>query len=127
MFLGKKFIKFILVGIINTIFGYSLYALLIYLNLHYSVAVLVGTIVGIMFNFKTTGKLVFNNNENMLLFKFLGVYTVTYILNVSALKIFDTFKFNMYVAGLLLIFPMAAISFTLNSKYVFKEKLSECK
>jgi len=127
MFLGKKFIKFILVGIINTIFGYSLYALLIFLNLHYSVAVLVGTIVGILFNFKTTGKLVFNNNENMLLFKFLGVYTVTYILNVSALKIFDTFKFNMYVAGLLLIFPMAAISFTLNSKYVFKEKLSECK
>ena len=126
MFLGKKFIKFILVGIINTIFGYSLYALLIYLNLHYSVAVLVGTIVGILFNFKTTGKLVFNNNENMLLFKFLGVYTVTYILNVSALKIFDTFKFNMYVAGLLLIFPMAAISFTLNSRYVFKEKIPGC-
>jgi len=82
--------------------------------------VLIGTITGILFNFHTTGKLVFKKFSNGLLPRFFLVYGLTYGLNVGFLWIFDQFKFNMYIAGALLLAPMAVISFILNKKFVFK-------
>jgi hypothetical protein len=38
------------------------------------------------------------------------------------LRVFDIFKVNMYLAGALIVLPMAVISFTLNKKCVFKEQ-----
>ena len=120
------FIKFILVGILNTLFGYSAFALLIYLKLHYVFAVLFATILGILFNFKTTGRFVFKNKDNRVIFRFIGVYAATYLLNIGALSIFDMVKFNMYIAGLLLLIPMALISFIFQSKYVFYKEFRRC-
>ncbi len=120
----RKFIKFVLVGILNTLFGYSLFAFFIYLKMHYSLAVLLATILGILFNFRTIGRLVYRNSNNLLIFRFVGVYGATYLLNVAALRILDGFNVNMYVAGILLLGPMAVISFLLQSKYVFMEKVN---
>jgi putative flippase GtrA len=114
-----KFIKFLFVGGINTLFGYSMFALFLFLGLHYTIAALCSTILGIMFNFKTTGVLVFKNHDNGLLLKFLGVYTITYLLNVSFLKIFNYFHFNLYIGALILVLPIAIVSFILMKKFVF--------
>jgi putative flippase GtrA len=122
-FLDKRFIRFLLVGGINTLFGYSVFALFIFLKFHYSLAVLFGTILGILFNFKTTGKMVFNNTDNALLFKFVGVYTATFLINVACLKVFDVFKINMFLAGAFLILPVALFSFMLQKKFVFPQGL----
>jgi putative flippase GtrA len=121
--LSKRFIKFILVGFINTVFGYSVYALFIYLNMHYSLAVLFATILGVLFNFKSTGRLVFKVNNNASLARFIGVYVITYVLNVAALGIFNFYRFDLYVAGLLMILPMALAAYVLQSRYVFKEAI----
>lgn len=118
--LNSKFTKFLLVGGLNSLFGYSVFALFIFLKFHFTLATLIATILGVFFNFKTTGKLVFNNNNNLLIFKFIGVYIITYLLNIAFLAIFRFFKIDMFIAGALLIFPMAVISFLLNRKFVFK-------
>jgi putative flippase GtrA len=118
----KTIAKFVAVGIINTVFGYSVYALFIFLGMHYSLAALFGTIIGVLFNFKTIGILVFKVNDDRLLIRFIGVYIVTYLMNVSVLKIFHNYRFNMYTAGLLLIVPMAGFSYVLHSKFVFRKK-----
>lgn len=115
----KRLILFLLVGGVNTIFGYSLYALLLFFHLHYALASLLGTIGGVLFNFKTTGVIVFNNHDNKLLLRFIAVYAVTYLLNVSGLKIFTIFNSNMYLAGAVLILPMALLGFVLQKKFVF--------
>lgn len=115
----KRLILFFLVGGVNTVFGYSLYALLIYLNLHYALASLLSTIGGVLFNFKTTGVIVFKNHNNRLLFRFIGVYTVTYLFNVGGLKIFSIYNANMYLAGAVLVLPMALLAFILQKKFVF--------
>jgi len=118
---NNKFIKFILVGILNTIVGYSLFALFLFLNVHYSLAVLFSTILGVLFNFKTIGKLVFGSHDNRLIFKFILVYIVIYLLNITGLWLFKINGFeNMYINGLVLLVPLAIISFVLNKKYVFK-------
>ena len=53
-----KFARFLLVGVLNTLFGYFLYGTLILIGLDYKYAVLLATILGDLFNFQTTGRLV---------------------------------------------------------------------
>lgn len=118
---NNKFIKFILVGILNTIFGYSLFALFLFLNIHYSLAVFLSTVLGVLFNFKTIGKLVFDSHDNSLIFRFIAVYVLLYFINISCLWFFKISGFeNMYINGFVLLIPLALISFVLNRKYVFK-------
>lgn len=119
--LNAQIIKFILVGILNTAFGYSLFALFIYLGLYYPLAVLFSTILGVLFNFKTIGKLVFGSSDNGLIFRFALVYVITYLLNIFFLWLFKKFGFeNMYINGFVLLIPLATVSFLLNKFFVFR-------
>ena len=122
-----KFARFLLVGAINTLFGYFLYGSLILIGLNYKYAVLLATIIGVLFNFKTTGRLVFGTKNNRLIFRFVGVYVVTFLLNVEALRIADAISINIehktkiLIAGAILVLPMAVISFILMKLFVFRE------
>lgn len=116
------FIKFILVGILNTLFGYSFFALLLWLGFHYSIATIFSTIIGVIFNFCTTGRLVFKNTNNLLIFKFILVYIFTTSLSILILYISNKMNFNLYYAGFVLSVIMALISFILQKTFVFKEK-----
>jgi putative flippase GtrA len=118
---NARFIRFLFVGVLNTAFGYSAYALFIFLGLHYSLAVFCSTVLGILFNFKTIGVLVFKNHDNGLIFRFFAVYAVVYCANVLGLKLFLLCGMaNMYVNGLILVLPLAILSFALNKKFVFE-------
>lgn len=117
-----KFIKFLFVGGLNTAFGYGVFALFIYCGLHYSLASLLSTVCGILFNFKTTGIIVFKNHNNSLIFRFFAAYVIIYALNLLGLRLFDIIHFNIYGAGFILIFPMAVVSFVLMKKFVFINK-----
>jgi len=122
-----RFVRFLLVGVLNTIFGYSLFAVLILIGLNYKYAVLIGTILGVLFNFQTTGRLVFGSKNNKLIFRFVLVYVVTFLLNVEVLRIVDAIdigieqKTKMLIAGAILLLPMAVISFILMKLFVFRE------
>ncbi|MEH2066868.1 MAG: GtrA family protein [Nostoc sp.] len=116
---SKRFIRFLIVGVINTLFGYSLFSLLILLSFRYEVAALISTMCGVLFNFKTIGIIVFKNNNNFLIFKFIGVYIIIYFLQILFLKQLLAYKINLFVAGALILFPLALISYTLNKIFVF--------
>ena len=118
--LKKQLLNFILVGIMNTIFGYTVYALLITLGSNYILAVLFATILGILFNFKTIGKYVFGSHKNNLIFKFISVYVIVFIINILIIKICKTYGFNDYTSGAVALFPSATVSFVLNKFYVFE-------
>lgn len=119
--LKRQLLSFLLVGILNTAFGYSLFALFIYLGLYYPLAVLLSTILGVLFNFKTIGKLVFGSSDNGLIFRFILVYVITYLLNIFFLWLFKRLGFeNMYLNGFVLLIPLAAVSFLLNKFFVFR-------
>jgi putative flippase GtrA len=116
----RRFIKFLLVGVLNTLFGYAVFALFVYLGFHYSLASLLSTILGVLFNFRTTGRLVFNNRNNSLLWRFAMVYTVVYGCNVGLLRVMDGYSINMYVAGAVAVLPLALLSYFLNKRFVFE-------
>ena len=117
--LERRFTRFLIVGGINTLFGYGVFVSLIYIGLHYSLAALLGTILGILFNFQTVGRLVFNGYRHDLFFKFMAVYGMTYLLNVAGLYFFNVAGVSNYLAGAILILPVAFIAFFLNKTFVF--------
>ncbi len=118
----NRFLKYILVGILNTLFGYSLFAILTLLGMDYRYSVLISTICGVLFNFKTIGTLVFKNKNNKLLFRFICVYVIIYLLNVEGLRIAKNFNINLLLAGAALTLPLAIVSYSLNKLFVFRDK-----
>jgi putative flippase GtrA len=119
--IDTRFFKFLAVGVLNTAFGYSIYALLIFMGIEVSLAILIGTIIGVLFNFKTTGQLVFGSRDNRKLVRFVGVYAILYVLNVAGVKLLIALGLNSYAAGAVLLAPMAMLSFLLNRRLVFQE------
>ena len=116
------FIKFLLVGALNTLFGYGIFALLLFIGLHYALASILATILGVLFNFKTTGILVFKNHDNRLIFKFVSAYCLTTVLSIIGLKFAKMVGLNLYFAGLILTGIMAIITFILQKKCVFRKE-----
>lgn len=117
----KQLVKFLMVGVLNTIVGYSLYAFFIYLGINYVLAIFFSTILGILFNFKTIGKFVFENNDNSLITRFFLAYGVTFIINVSIVSELRGIGCDDYTAGFVAIFISSAISFVLTKYLVFKK------
>lgn len=115
-----QFLRFLVVGGINTAFGYGIFALFILLHVHYTLAALLGQICGVLFNFKTYGILVFKNKNNRLLLRFIGVYLFTYLLTIGLLKVFSYYGISNLIAGAIILLPVALIGFLLNRRFVFR-------
>ena len=115
-----QFVRFLITGGLNTLFGYGMFALLILINVHYVLAVLVAQICGVLFNFKTYGYIVFKNKNNRLILRFVGVYVITYLITIGLLKVFAIYDVNKLIAGAIILLPVSGISFILNRKFVFK-------
>jgi len=119
-------IKFLVVGAVNTVFGYSCYAGLLFIGLHYSLAALFGTLLGIAFNYLSTSRYVFNTAPANISrgIRFVLVYSLLYFINVLCLWLLEQLGFNPYVSGLLLILPMAVVSYLLLNYLVYNKKPS---
>lgn len=55
----RRFARFLLVGAVNTCFGYLIYASAVFIGFRPSVALLIATVLGVGFNFMSFGKVVF--------------------------------------------------------------------
>jgi putative flippase GtrA len=119
-FLSAQFIRFIFVGILNTIFGYSVYWLFLFFGYSFIISALASTIAGIIFNFKTIGSLVFNSKNNFLFFKFILVYFIIFIFSITGIWALFEIGISYQIAGAIMIIPGAIISFLLNKSFVFK-------
>lgn len=115
----EKFLKFLFVGFLNTLFSYFLYAAFVTVGMKANVALFFQYIIGVLWNFKTTGTIVFKNNDNKLVFKFILSYIFTFFINSVLLAILNKFL-NDYLAQAILILPIALISFIIFKKWVFK-------
>ena len=113
------FYKYLLIGGVNTVFGYSVFAFLLFFGTHYSLAVLMATILGILFNFQTYGRFVFKNHSWSLLGRFVFVYTTIYLANITLLLVFDLFVSNLYISGAMTTPVIAYLGYILNKRYVW--------
>ena len=116
-------IKFLVVGAVNTVFGYSCYAGLLFIGLHYSLAALFGTLLGIAFNYLSTSRYVFNASSAIIKrgMRFVLVYCLHYFINISCLWLLEQAGLNPYLSGLILIIPMAIVSYLLLNHLVYNK------
>ena len=117
---NQQILAYIIVGFINTAFGYGLFCLFIFCSIRYQLAVMFATIIGVLFNFNTIGKLVFKNKNNFLIFRFIMVYSIQYFINISLIKLITELGCNLYAAGGVSTLFCAMISFCLHKYLVFR-------
>jgi len=116
--------RFIAVGVVNTAFSYSLYALLIFLGLHYALANLLALIAGILFSFRTQGAWVFNNTQLKRFWRFVLAWAVIYLFNIGLIRGGLSLGFNAYIAGAMALPPSAVLSYLAQKHFVFYRRVS---
>jgi len=118
---GVRIFRFFVIGAINTLFSYLVYALLVLIGAHYSLATLISTVLGVIFNFFTTGRIVFRSMDNRRFFRFVLVYVFTYFMNILLLRwLVDGIQLDELIAGALVTLPVALLSYFLNANWTFK-------
>lgn len=114
-----RFLRFLLVGVLNTAFGYGVFVACLWLGMHYALAGAFSTVLGVLFNFKSTGELVFRSQGNGKLAHFVAVYAIIYLVNVLALGVMLQSGIPEWLGGLILLLPSAILSYILNRQFVF--------
>jgi len=113
-------IKFIVVGGINTVFGYGIYWGLLQLDVHFAIATFFSTVLGTIFNFFTTERLVFKSKNKGSFYKFVFCVWFLYLISTGGIAFIHNFDISYEIAGLIIIIPRAVISFLLNKNWVFR-------
>jgi putative flippase GtrA len=114
-----QFVKFVAVGVLNTAWGYGLFAFLIFIDLHFTVASFLSMVLGILFNYFTSGKLVFANTSSKAFLRYWIMYGGLYLWGIAWLWLLMQIGFSAYTAGALMLAPNALISFFLQKRFVF--------
>lgn len=118
---GNRFMHFLAVGGINTLLGFAIYSFAIINGAEVWVALMVSTITGTLFNFFTTGRYVFRE-PSLLRFPRFGIcYLFIYGLNLTSLEVLSLWLADKIFSQLILLFPIAVLSYFLMSKFVFSK------
>lgn len=121
-FYDPKIIKFLSAGIANTLFSYSVYAILLFIKVPFLVALLISTIVGVIFNYINFSLLVFNVNRNWLVFgKFVVSYALIYVVNAAFLRFLTVnLLLNPYFGQAICLPISVLLSWLLMNHWVYK-------
>ena len=113
-------VRFLAVGMLNTAFSYGIYAGFLYLGLGYQLANLIALVLGILFSFKTQGRLVFKNTDNRLFGRFLISWVLIYLGTITLIGRIIALGFDAYTAGALALPFSVALSYVMQKYYVFR-------
>ncbi|WP_321927958.1 GtrA family protein [Paraburkholderia guartelaensis] len=114
-----QLVRFLIVGGLNTAFGYSLFAVLTYVGVVYPIAIGLATVGGVLFNFQSVGRLVFSGAPRSRFWRFVGVYCVVYLVNLGGVRLLLDHGAGIYVANALMLIPLSLLAFILNRQFVF--------
>lgn len=125
-----QFIKFGVVGLSNTLIGYVVYSLCIWIGLHYLLANLLGFLVSVLNAFYWSNRFVFKKGQDeqrglwSSLAKTIIAYASTGIFLNSILLwlLIDEMGLSEYLAPLLILLFTVPTNFLLNKYWSFKTK-----
>jgi len=106
------------VGVINTLFGYGVYALLLSMGLNMYAAQIIGHIIGVSFNYFTYSRHVFQDAAASKI-RFIISYTLNYAVGLVFLALCAIILPSPYLAGLLAMVITSIINFLVLRRYVF--------
>ena len=113
-------LRFLLTGVVNTLFGFIVYSLLIVSGASVWIAVLTSMLTGIAFNFITTGGYVFKDLSHKRLPRFVILYLVIFVINIGMLDQLGVWIENKILLQAIITPPLAMISYVLMTRFVYK-------
>lgn len=119
----SKLLKFLGTGLLNTAFGYAVYAVLVLFKLPYLTALLLATVAGVIFNYFSFGHMVFGGRGNWRVFrKFVFAYAIIYGVNAALLAYFTKdLLLGPYVGQVLCIPFSVVLGWLMMNYWVYKK------
>lgn len=117
-----RVVKFVGAGLLNTAFGYGVYSVLLYAGLPYLWALLASTIAGVVFNYFSFGRLVFQADKSWLMFgRFVIAYASIYCVNaVLLMQLLKHFPVGPYIGQIICIPVSVVMSWIVMKHWVYR-------
>ncbi len=119
---SNRFVKFLGVGGLNTLFGFAVYAIFALTELSTFTVLIVSNIAGITFNFFTTGGLVFRDLGLARVPRFLITYVVIFLINLKLIEWLAPLYGGRIWAMAIILLPMTLLNYFMLAEFVFKVK-----
>lgn len=117
--ISGRFVKFLFVGGLNTVFGFLVFSVLALTDLSTWVVLMVANVAAIAFNFITTGGLVFRDMSPTRIPRFLMAYGVIFLIYLVLIEWLSPIYGGRIWAMSIVVLPMAVITYLIQSRFVF--------
>jgi len=114
-----EILRYLVAGVLNTVFGYGLYAALLWLGLDRYVAQAAGYVLGTGFNYITYSRGVFRD-AGPAKARFALSYAVNYLVNLGGLALASHFIANPYAAGAITTMGVVVLNYLVLKRLVFR-------
>ena len=111
---ARQGFRFLFVGGLNTLVGYGVYAILLFLHFNYLVANSISTVIGVLHSYLWNRFFTFKSKEKAgkEFMKFISVYVVSYLMGMVSLYCFTgVLHLSPYIAGLINLVITTLISY----------------
>jgi len=122
---NRLVLRFGIVGLVNTAFGYGVFALLVLAGIWPGAALIAATIAGVAFNFQTSRRLVFRSGARGLGLRFAALYSGVLVVNWISLRTLHGLGLADLLGQAILVLPMAILSFAGQRAFVFGRSAGE--
>jgi len=119
----KEVVRFLVVGAINTVFGYAVYAFFLWTGMHFSLAALGSQILGTAFNYATYGRLVFRQKlTRWSLFYFIAQYATLYFVSITIIQVAELAGVAPLIGGAINLMVVPVLTYFLGKYIVFRKR-----
>lgn len=115
---ARRLWRYYQAGIVNTAFGYGLFALFVALGLNMYVAQIASHLLGMAFNYFTYSRHAFHDSD-VSKSRFIASYAVNYLLGLGALWAVSQAVASPYLAGLIAVAIVSLINYFILKHWVF--------
>ncbi|MDX3877391.1 GtrA family protein [Achromobacter denitrificans] len=115
----QQILRFLVVGALNTLFGFIVYTLFALTPLPTWLVLIAANIITLSFNFATTGGLVFRQVKLRLIPRFLMGYGVVFGVSLGLIHLLSPLVGGRIWAMAIIVLPMAALAYFIQLLFVF--------
>ena len=115
----SRFLRFLLAGGLNTLFGFAVYSLFALSDLSTWMVLIASNLAGIAFNFVTTGGLVFRDMSLTRVPRFLICYGVIFVIYLVLIEWLSPVTGGRIWAMTIIVLPMAVLTYFIQAWFVF--------
>ena len=117
----KQLWRYYQAGIVNTVFGYGLFALFVTLKMNIFLAQITSHVFGMAFNYFTYSRHAFAGHETTKT-RFILSYAGNYLVGLAALAVTTRFLKSPYLAGLFTTIVVSLLNYIVLKRLVFKPR-----